>query len=237
MSSVLTVPAAPAELSLDPARTAVIVVDMQNDFGSPGGMFEAAGIDISAIRATIPPTRAVLEAARAAGMTVVYLRMAMRPDLSDSGGTESPHWIKHRPLRAGEASVAPDGREGRVLVDGTWNTEIVPELPPGPDDLIVRKHRYSGFFGTDLHDLLQARGIGTLVFTGCTTSVCVESTLRDAMFRDYRCLLLEDCCAEPVGSGTARSNHEATLDVVRLLFGWTAPSSALLGALARATAA
>jgi ureidoacrylate peracid hydrolase len=205
---------------------------MQNDFGAPGGMFDAAGIDISGIRAAVAPTRRALAAARAAGMAVIYLKMAFRPDLSDAGAPGSPTWIKHLPLRAGQPSRAPDGSPSRVLVRDCWNTDILPELAPEPGDTVLYKHRYSGFFRTALDEVLQAAGIDTLVFTGCTTSVCVEATFRDAMHRDYRCLLLEDCTAEPIGAGLTRGNHEASLLAIQLLFGWVATSAAFAQALA-----
>ena len=124
----------------------------------------------------------------------------------------------------GNRVIAPDAREGRILVKDTWNTEIVPELAPRPGDLVVSKNRYSGFYETSLDAALKERGIKDLVFTGCTTSVCVESTLRDAMFRGYRCLLLSDCAAEPLGATELRTNHEASLLVIEKLFGWISSS-------------
>jgi ureidoacrylate peracid hydrolase len=226
----VVVPAEPGPVTVVPARTAVVVVDMQNDFGHPQGMFGRAGIDLAGIRATVAPTRQVLDAARQAGILVVYLKMAFRRDLSDAGPT-TPTWVKHLPMHAGEDVVAPDGSPSRVLVRDTWNTEIIDELTPVAGDVVFYKHRYSGFFGTDLDNVLRARGVTTLVFTGCTTSVCVESTVRDAMFRDYDCLLLEDCVAEPIGADAARSNHEASLLVVRLLLGWVSTSAGFLQAL------
>ena len=174
----------------------------------------------------------VLLAARASGMKVVYLKMEFRPDLSDAGGPDSPNWLKHLPLGLGERISAPQAPDGRVLVEGTWNTAIIPELTPHPGDIVVSKHRYSGFYGTDLDVVLRGLGVKHLVFTGATTSVCVESTLRDAMYRDYTCLLLSDCVAEPIGNDLPRSNHEATLLVTQLLFGWVTDSNALLRALA-----
>jgi ureidoacrylate peracid hydrolase len=98
----------------------------------------------------------------------------------------------------------------------------------------VSKHRYSGFYATDLDRLLRASGLDTLIFTGATTSVCVESTLRDAFYRDYRCVLLSDCTAEPIGSQLTRSNHEASLLVIETLFGWIADSPSLVTALSDA---
>jgi ureidoacrylate peracid hydrolase len=223
--------ARPEPLEVSAARTAVIVVDMQNDFASPGGMFDRAGIDIGPIRAAIAPTAAVLDAARRAGVVVVYLQMAFRDDLSDAGAPDAPNWVKHLPLGPGDEVQAPDGTTGRILVRDTWNTAVIDELTPHPDDLTVLKHRFSGFFGTELDDRLRARGVDTLVFVGATTSVCVESTVRDAMFRDYRCLLVEDCMAEPIGSDGSRSNHEASLLVMQVLFAWITDSAAVLRAL------
>jgi ureidoacrylate peracid hydrolase len=228
---VTVVDARPEPLEVSAARTAVIVVDMQNDFASPGGMFDRAGIDIGPIRAAIAPTAAVLDAARRAGVVVVYLQMAFRADLSDAGAPDAPNWVKHLPLGPGDEVQAPDGTTGRILVRDTWNTAVIDELTPHPDDLTVHKHRFSGFFGTELDDRLRARGVDTLVFVGATTSVCVESTVRDAMFRDYRCLLVEDCMAEPIGSDGSRSNHEASLLVMQVLFAWITDSASVLRAL------
>ena len=231
------VEASPEPVTIDPGRTAVIVVDMQNDFGAPGGMFARAGIPIAAIQAVVEPTHRVLAAARSAGMQVVYLKMEFRSDLADAGGPEAPNLVKHRPLGIGDRIAAPDGQESQILVEGTWNTEILSALAPQPGDAIVSKHRYSGFYETGLDALLRDAGIDTLVFTGCTTSVCVESTLRDAFYRDYRCLLLSDCTAEPIGSDLSRGNHEASLLVVETLFGWVTESDALVAPLAQLAAA
>lgn len=98
---------------------------------------------------------------------------------------------------------------------------------------MVSKQRYSGFYATDLDTILRTLGVETLVFTGCTTSVCVESTLRDAMFRDYACILLADCTAEPIGANLARSNHEATLLVTEMGLGWVSDSASFLKAVQR----
>jgi ureidoacrylate peracid hydrolase len=232
----VVVEARPEAFALAPRSTAVIVVDMQHDFGSDGGMFAAAGIPVGGIQGVVEPIARLLPAARRAGLTVAYLTMQFAPDLSDAGGPEAPNFRKHVPLRVGEPSTAPDGRTGRTLVARSWGTEILPELAPDDGDLVVPKHRYSGFFETPLDASLRERGIDTLVFTGCTTSVCVESTLRDAFYRDYRCLLLEDCVAEPLGSDLARTNHEASLLVVERLFGWVGDSAALVAALDAAAA-
>ncbi len=207
---VIIVQARPEPIRIAIAQTAVLVVDMQNDFGTRGGMFDRAGIDISAIQQVVPPTARVMNAARKAGIRVVYLTMEYRPDLSDAGGSESPNWLKHRPLGVGQGVRAPDGRESRILISGTWNTAILSDLAPEERDIVISKHRYSGFYQTDLDLTLRTIGAKYLVVTGCTTSVCVESTIRDAM---------------------SRSNHEASLLVIERLFGWVSSSGEFLSAL------
>lgn len=221
----LRLDARPAPLDLDPRRVAVIVIDAQNDFAASGGMFDRAGIDISGIAAAALATRPVLDAARAAGIPVVYLNMEHAPDLSDAGPPDGPHRVKHRPLALGDTVDAPDGSPSRILIRDTWNTENVPELAPEPGDIVVSKHRYSGFYETELDDVLRGLGVTHLLVTGCTTSVCVESTVRDATFRDYTCVVLEDCTAEPLGT------HDASLKVIETLFGWVSNTDAVLAAL------
>ena len=223
--------AKPEAITLDTAKTAVLVVDMQNDFGSKGGMFDRAGIDISGIQKAVDPTAKVLAATRNAGVKIIYLKMGYKPDLSDLGAPDSVNRVRHLRAGVGEKVIAPDGKASRILIRDTWNTDIVPELTPAPGDIILYKHRFSGFYETDLDRVLKSHSIKHLIFTGCTTSVCVESTLRDGMFRDYTCLLLEDCTAEPIGSGLVRSNHDASLLVVQALFGWVSNSADLVRVL------
>ena len=229
--SVITLRTKPEAIGIEPASTAVIVVDMQNDFGSKGGMFDLAGIDISNIQRVTGPIAKVLASARNAGLKIVYLKMGFRPDLSDLGAPDSPNRIRHMRMRVGQTVRAPDGSESRILVRDTWNTDILPQLEPHADDVVIYKHRFSGFYQTDLHAQLQQLGIKCLIFVGCTTSICVESTVRDAMFRDYACVLLADCMAEPIGNTLPRSNHEATLLTMETLFGWVSSSDDLVKAL------
>ena len=218
-------------LIVEASGTAVMVCDMQKDFGAEGGMFHRAGIPISGIQAVVAPTARVLSAARRAAFQIVYLKMEFEPDLSNAGGPDAPNFVIHDRFGFGGTVQAPDGRESRVLIKDTWNTDIVAELAPEDGDIVVSKHRFSGFFETDLDAILRERGITSLVFTGCTTSVCVESTLRDAFFRDYRCLLLADCAAEPIGSDLPHGNHEASVLVIETLFGWVSESPAFEAAL------
>src|SRR4029077_2013200 len=212
--------AKPQPIAIDTARTALIVVDMQNDFGSKGGLFDRAGLDISMIQKAVGPTARVLTSARDAGITVIYLKMAFRPDLSDLGASDSPNRARHMMFGVGKTVRAPDGTESRILIRDMWNTDILSELKPQDKDVVIYKHRFSGFYETDLDDSLKQLGVKYLIVTGCTTSVCVESTVRDAMFRDYSCVLLADCMGEPIGNELPRTNHEASLSVIEALFGW-----------------
>jgi ureidoacrylate peracid hydrolase len=229
--------AKPGPITLETAKTAVLVVDMQNDFGSAGGMFDRAGIDISVIQRVVAPTARVIAAGRAAGMPVVYLKMGYQPDLSDLGSADAPNRARHMRLHVGQAVRAPNGEAGRILVRDTWNTEIVDALEPQPNDVVMYKSRFSGFYRTDLDAVLTRLGVRTLVVTGCTTSICVDSTVRDAMFRDYSCVVLSDCTAEPIGNDLPRSNHEASLLTFQVLLGWVSESDAFVKAVVGAPAA
>jgi ureidoacrylate peracid hydrolase len=153
-SHVMVIEAQPTPLRIDMTQTAVLVIDMQNDFGAKGGMFDRAGTDLSMIQRAVDPTARVLTAARQAGIPVVYLKMAFRPDLSDAGPPDSPNWIKHLPLAAGQDVQAPDGTASRILIRDTWNTEILPDLAPQAGDHILYKHRFSGFYDTELDAVL-----------------------------------------------------------------------------------
>jgi ureidoacrylate peracid hydrolase len=205
----MRIQARPEPIDLDPTRTAMLVIDMQNAFGSPGGMFDRAGIPIGSIQEAVAPTRAAVEAARRAGLKVIYLKMGFEADLSDLGtnGGAQEHFFAHMGI--------PDG----VLTRDEWGSDIVDELTPEPGDTVVYKTRFSGFYETELDDLLRRAGVTHLVVTGCTTSICVESTVRDAFFRDYHCIVLEDCTAEPMGANLSRSNYDATLLLVERIFG------------------
>jgi ureidoacrylate peracid hydrolase len=221
----------PSPIAIEIAHTAVIVVDMQNDFCSIGGLFDRAGINISAVQRAVRPMRRALSAARDASIKVVYLKMGFQPDLSDLGDKDSPNRVRHLHFGVGQSCIAPDGREGRFLIRDTWNTDIIMELCPQPEDVVLYKHRFSGFYQTELDNILRKFGLRNLIFMGCTTSVCVDSTIRDAMFRDYRCVLLADCAGEPIGGDLPRSNHEASLLTIETLFGWVSNSERFISAL------
>ncbi|MFU5003731.1 cysteine hydrolase family protein [Pseudomonas paraeruginosa] len=224
--------AKPQPISVDPTNAAVVVVDMQNDFGSKGGMFDRAGIDISGIRKAIAPTASVIAAARDLSMPVVYIKAGYHSDLSDLGTFDAPNRVRHLHIfGVGKSMTAPDGSESRILVRDTWGTDIVDELKPEPGDVVLYKTRFSGFYKTELDAVLRAANIKHLIVTGCTTSVCVESTIRDAFFRDYHCILLTDCTSEPIAEEASRNNHEASITLVEKLFGWISTSNDFLEAI------
>ena len=227
----VTIEAKPEPITIDTTKTAALVVDMQNDFAAKGGMFDRAGIDISVSRSAAEPTARALASMRKEGIGVIYLKMGYKPDLSDLGPPDSPHRRKHLPFAVGSAVTAPDGRRGRILVRDTWNTDILDELKPRSGDTVMYKTRYSGFYGTELDSVLKKRAVKWLLITGCTTNVCVESTVRDAMYRDYSCVLLADCTGEPIGREFGRTNHEASLLVIQTLFGWVSESAEVIRAL------
>jgi ureidoacrylate peracid hydrolase len=219
-------------ISIEAAHTVIIVCDMQNDFGAKGGMFDRAGNDITLIQRAVAPTARVLASARRAGLKIVYLKMGFRTDLSDLGAPDSVNRVRHlEGFKVGQAMRAPDGRDCRILIRDNWGTDIVPELKPEADDVVLYKHRFSGFYETELDATLKGLDAKHLIFTGCTTSVCVESTIRDAMFRDYLPVLLADCTGEPIGSHFPRSNHDASLLAIETLLGWVSASEAFVKGL------
>jgi ureidoacrylate peracid hydrolase len=223
-----TLDAKPNPLTVDFKKSAIVVVDMQNAFASKGGMLDIAGLDITDASRVIRTIRSVIEAARPNGVAVVYLRMAYKPDLSDSGGPNSPNF--HKELAMSLMCSRPE-LKGKVLTEGTWDAEIVEDLAPQPADLVITKTRYSGFAGTPLDSQLRMRGIQYLFFAGIATNVCVESTLRDAYFHDYWPILLRDA-AMPAGPPAA---HDATLFNVESFFGWTTSSQDLISQLRQQT--
>jgi ureidoacrylate peracid hydrolase len=227
----VTIEAKPEPITINTSQTAVVVVDMQNDFCSKGGMFDHAGVEISMVQTAVSFIQKVVAVARLSGIKIVYLKMGFQPDLSDLGDKESANRVRHLQLGVGQPNLAPDGRQGRFLIRDTWNTDVIDELRPQADDVVLYKHRFSGFFQTQLDGVLREFGIKNLIFTGCTTSVCVDSTIRDAMFRGYRCVLLSDCAGEPIGGDLARSNHEASLLTIQTLFGWVSSSAQFVSAI------
>ena len=223
----LTLDTRPEPLEIDLARTAVVVVDMQNAFASPGGMLTLAGVDISGADKVVRRIGELLEVARAAGVQVVYLQTGYKPDLSNGGGPGSPNPLKETALRL--MRERPE-LKGTLLVEGTWDFQIVEAVVPRAADIVVLKTRYIGFAGTQLDSVLRAREIRYLVFVGIATNVCVESTLRDAYFHEYWPLLVTDGALQ---AGPPEA-HNATVFNVESFFGWTIGTRPLIEALAAA---
>jgi ureidoacrylate peracid hydrolase len=209
----VNLPAEPEALSLDLDRTAVVVVDMQNAFASPGGMLDLAGIDVRPARDAVANARLVCEAARAASVSIVYLTLGYPPDQSTAGGPDSPNPQKE--LALGLMRERPELR-GKLLTFGTWDFAIVDELAPEPEDTVIVKSRYSGFHGTDLDSVLRSRGVRNLLMLGIASNVCVESTIRDAYFLEYWPVMVADATM-PAGSAEIQ---RATVYNVSTFFGW-----------------
>jgi ureidoacrylate peracid hydrolase len=213
--------ARPEPVEVDPSKSAVVVVDMQNAFTSKNGMLDIAGADVSGAPRVVRVIGHVLSAARRGGMPIVYLQMGYKADLSDSGGPESPNWHKELGIRM--MNCRPE-LKGTLVTEGTWDFAIVDELAPQAGDIVIVKTRYSGFARTALDAELKGRGIRYLFFTGIATNVCVESTLRDAFFLDYWPILITDATMA-AGPPTMQ---EATLFNIESYFGWTIPSEEFL---------
>ena len=216
--------ARPDVVEIDLGRTALIVVDMQNAFASAGGMFDLVGEDVSAARGVIQTIKKLTHAAHEAGVKVIYLAMTYAPDLSDSGGPDSPNWYKEFGLAAMNRN--PEYK-GKFLIRGSWDADIVDELKPALGDIVIQKSRYSGFRGTNLDVVLKTLNAKYLIFTGIATNVCVESTLRDGYFLDYWPILVADAA----NNAGPPITQEATLWNVEALFGWVAASQDVLSAL------
>jgi len=215
-----TLHARPEPVTLDPAHTALIVVDMQNAFASKGGMFDLAGHDISGAGPVVALHKRLLPAVRAAGVQVIYLQMSFKPDLSDAGGPASPAYHKELALRM--MRERPE-LAGTLLIDGSWDAQIVDGIEPQEGDIVIRKSRYNGFTGTGLDAILKARDIRHLLFTGIATNICVESTARNAFFNEYWPILISDAMNHAGPDFT----REATLWNFENVLGWVTDSASV----------
>lgn len=208
---------------LRPANTAIIVIDMQADFCSPGGYLAKKGYDVSLTRAPIQPIQTVLAAARSQQFHIFFTREGHRSDLADLSATK--RW---RNEKAG-AAIGSTGPMGRLLVRGELGWDIIPELAPLPGEPVIDKPGNGAFYATDLDHMLRQRGVKNVVLCGVTTAVCVHSTLREASDRGYDTLLLEDCCGE-----SDYKLHLAAIEMVKMeggIFGSVATSQAFVEAI------
>lgn len=223
----VSVDAEPYPFEFNPEAVALLVIDMQRDFLEPGGFGEMLGNDVTPLRRAIAPTRRVLDAFRARGMTVIHTREGHRSDLSDLPSTKRTRGR----LKTGIGDAGP---MGRVLIRGEPGHEIVPELAPAHGEPVIDKPGKGSFYATNLDLILRERGIRSLIVTGVTTEVCVHTTVREANDRGFECLVLEDCVASYFPEF-----HEAGIRMIKAqggIFGWVSGSAALLRALGEARA-
>lgn len=212
--------ARPKPFSFEPAATALLVIDMQHDFMSPGGWADAMGLDLSLLAPTVPVIAALLDVFRKAGAPVIFTREGHRPDLSDL----PPH-------KRGRfaPSVGDTGPRGRYMITGEPGNDIIPELAPRAGEVVIDKPGAGSFYATLLDHILRLRGITHLAVTGVTTDVCVHTTIREANDRGYQCVLVEDA--------TESYTPEFTQSVIAMMRvgvpGCSCTSAALIDALAK----
>jgi biuret amidohydrolase len=219
----LTVEVEPAPLCVDTATAALLIIDMQRDFLEPGGFGEALGNDVSLLRTAVAPCRAMLDAARGVGMAVIHTREGHRPDLSDA----PPLKVERGDPRY---RIGARGPMGRILIRGEPGHDIISELSPLAGEPVVDKPGKGAFYQTDLEFILRNRGIDTLFVAGVTTEVCVNTTVREANDRGFRCIVLADCCASYFPEF-----HQAGLAMIKAqggIFGSVASSTPLVDTLA-----
>ena len=219
-----TIAAEPEPIRIDVLKTAVIVVDMQNAFVKKGGYFDLVGYDLSGVQRIVGPCQKIITAARQKGARIIYFQMGCSPDFSDRGPADSPYNLKAKGLRL--IRERPEVKD-KFYIYGTWGAEIIEELKPGLEDLIVRKQKYDGFIGTNLEIILSTFGIKYLTFVGTATNLCVESTLRHAFFLDYFPILVSDAVSHAGSSIT----QEATILNVKNHLGWVTTSDHFVGGL------
>ena len=214
--------AAPSPIEIDWITTALVIIDMQRDFLEPGGFGETLGNDVSQLARAVPPCASVLRAARANDLLVVHTREGHLADLSDAPPAKI---ARGKPsLRIGDP-----GPMGRILIRGEAGHDIIPALYPLDKEIVIDKPGKGAFYATTLDDILRAHGIDTLLVCGVTTEVCVNTTVREANDRGYRCVVLADCCASYFPEF-----HEAGLKMIEAqggIFGWVSDSAAVLTAL------
>ncbi len=217
------VAAEPEPIELDWSATALLIIDMQRDFMEPGGFGETLGNDVSRLASAVGPISAVLAAARQAGMLVIHTREGHLPDLSDAPRAKVERGAPS--LRIGDP-----GPMGRILIRGEAGHDIIPGLYPLPDEIVIDKPGKGAFYATELDDILKKYGIENLLVCGVTTEVCVNTSVREANDRGYRCVVLADGCASYFPEF-----HDAGLKMIQAqggIFGWVSDSAAVLEAMA-----
>ncbi|MEI8146044.1 MAG: isochorismatase family cysteine hydrolase [Alphaproteobacteria bacterium] len=220
----VTMAAMPKPITADLARSAMIVIDMQNDFCHPDGWLAGIGVDVAPTRAPINPLNRLLPVLRGAGVPIIWVNWGARPDRANL----SPallHVYDGAGVGKGLGDPLPNGSP--VLTEGSWAAAVVDELDQAPSDLRVSKHRMSGFWDTPLDQILRNLDVTTLFFGGVNADQCVLHTLADANFLGYDTIMIEDCSA----TSSPAYCWDATLYNVRTIFGFTVTSSALITGL------
>jgi nicotinamidase-related amidase len=190
----IPVDARPHPFAIDPATTALVVIDMQHEFLSAGGWIDALGLDVSRLTRVVPVVAGLLAAARTAGIAVIHTREGYRPDLADCPPAK---------LRRGRPPIGSLGARGRYMVAGEPGHDIVPELAPQAGEIVIDKPGAGAFHATLLDQILRLRGITALMICGVTADVCVNATLYEANDRGYDCLLIEDAIGSYDDAATA----------------------------------
>jgi nicotinamidase-related amidase len=221
----LTIACAPQNVTIDLLRTAIIVIDMQNDFCAPGGWVDYLGADYRPDRKPIAPLQLLLPTLRDAGVPVIWVNWGNRPDLANMPPNQI-HLYKPAGTGIGLGDPLP-GNGARVLEKDSWAAAVVDELKQEPSDIKVDKYRISGFWDTPLDSILRNLGVRSILFTGVNTDQCVLHSLTDANFLGYGCILVEDCCA----TTSPDFCTEATVWNVKKCFGFVTDSSAVIAAL------
>lgn len=228
-STLLSVPGTcpyrwPCDGPVAPERVALIIIDMQKDFCAPGGYIDAQGVDLHEARELISPIRQVLETARAISeLQVIHTREGHRPELVDLPFNKS--WRSQQVC----PGIGNQGPLGKILVRGEPGWEIIPELAPTPDEVIIDKPGKGAFYATDLDHVLRTTGITHLIAAGLTTDVCVHTTIREANDRGFETLLLRDCT-----TATENRHRNAIFSMTEMqggLFGATGTAAELVSAL------
>ena len=215
----------PQGVTIDLLRTAIVVIDMQNDFCTPAGWVEHLGVDVSPNRAPIAPLQNLLPCLRGAAVPVIWVNWGNRPDLANMPPNQI-HLYKPAGTGIGLGDPLP-GHGAKVLEKDSWAAAVVDELKPLPGDISVDKHRISGFWDTPLDSILRNLGIRSVLFAGVNIDQCVLHTLTDANFLGYGCILVEDCCA----TTSPAFCTEATVWNVKKCFGFVTDSATIVDAL------
>jgi ureidoacrylate peracid hydrolase len=227
-SRTAVIAARPEPLEVDISETALIVIDMQNAYLSKGGYLDLVGFDVSESPRVVAAVRKVIDSARAAGVTIIYMQNGFDPDKKEAGPATAPVYHKSNPLKYMRANPGK-----QLITKGTWDYALVDALKPHPDDIVIHKSLYSAFAGTNLENVLRGRRLSNLLVTGVNTNVCVESTIRDAYHRQFFPIMVADATLQ----AGAQHIFDATVFNVERFLGWVTSSDDLCEALGAVTRA